>query len=107
MPSPAQQAKETPEPIYDLEDCNLKDVPAGVFVMCKVLRKEALTLSKNKLSSLAGGGTLDDLVLLQSLNLSYNRFKKLPEDIYKLENLRVRDNKTLLYCMVVHLILTV
>uniref|UniRef100_A0A182HPD8 Uncharacterized protein n=1 Tax=Anopheles arabiensis TaxID=7173 RepID=A0A182HPD8_ANOAR len=81
-------AKETPEPIYDLEDCNLKDVPAGVFVMCKVLRKEALTLSKNKLSSLAGGGTLDDLVLLQSLNLSYNRFKKLPEDIYKLENLR-------------------
>uniref|UniRef100_A0A182KB84 RING-type domain-containing protein n=1 Tax=Anopheles christyi TaxID=43041 RepID=A0A182KB84_9DIPT len=81
-------AKETPEPIYDLEDCNLKDVPAGVFVMCKVLRKEALTLSKNKLSSLAGGGTMDDLVLLQSLNLSYNRFKKLPEDIYKLENLR-------------------
>uniref|UniRef100_A0A182RUX6 RING-type domain-containing protein n=1 Tax=Anopheles funestus TaxID=62324 RepID=A0A182RUX6_ANOFN len=81
-------AKETPEPIYDLEDCNLKDVPAGVFVMCKVLRKDALTLAKNKLSSLVGGGTLDDLLLLQSLNLSYNRFKKLPEDIYKLENLR-------------------
>uniref|UniRef100_A0A182NZR0 RING-type domain-containing protein n=1 Tax=Anopheles epiroticus TaxID=199890 RepID=A0A182NZR0_9DIPT len=81
-------AKETPEPIYDLEDCNLKDVPGGVYVMCKVLRKEALTLANNKLSSLAGGGTLDDLALLQSLNLSYNRFKKLPEDIYKLENLR-------------------
>uniref|UniRef100_A0A182WMB3 RING-type domain-containing protein n=1 Tax=Anopheles minimus TaxID=112268 RepID=A0A182WMB3_9DIPT len=81
-------AKETPEPIYDLEDCNLKDVPAGVFVMCKVLRKDALTLAKNKLSSLGAGGTLDDLLLLQSLNLSYNRFKKLPEDIYKLENLR-------------------
>ncbi|XP_050076188.1 E3 ubiquitin-protein ligase LRSAM1-like [Anopheles maculipalpis] len=81
-------AKETPEPIYDLEDCNLKDVPAGVFVLCKVLRKDALTLAKNKLSSLAAGGTLDDLLLLQSLNLSYNRFKKLPEDIYKLENLR-------------------
>ncbi|XP_052872922.1 E3 ubiquitin-protein ligase LRSAM1-like [Anopheles cruzii] len=81
-------AKETPEPIYDLEDCNLKDVPAGVFVMCKVLRKEALTLASNKLSSLAGGGVLEDLVLLQSLNLSYNRFKKLPDDIYKLENLR-------------------
>uniref|UniRef100_A0A182NLW7 E3 ubiquitin-protein ligase LRSAM1 n=1 Tax=Anopheles dirus TaxID=7168 RepID=A0A182NLW7_9DIPT len=81
-------AKETPEPIYDLEDCNLKDVPAGVFVMCKVLRKEALTLAKNKLSSLAAGGALEDLALLQSLNLSYNRLKKLPEDIYKLENLR-------------------
>ncbi|XP_035906534.1 E3 ubiquitin-protein ligase LRSAM1-like isoform X1 [Anopheles stephensi] len=81
-------AKETPEPIYDLEDCNLKDVPAGVFVLCKVLRKDVLTLAKNKLSSLAAGGTLDDLHLLQSLNLSYNRFKKLPEDIHKLENLR-------------------
>ncbi|XP_052894605.1 E3 ubiquitin-protein ligase LRSAM1-like isoform X2 [Anopheles moucheti] len=56
--------------------------------MCKVLRKDALTLAKNKLSSLAAGGTLDDLLLLQSLNLSNNRFKKLPEDIYKLENLR-------------------
>ncbi|XP_053675912.1 E3 ubiquitin-protein ligase LRSAM1-like [Anopheles nili] len=81
-------AKETPELIYELEDCNLKDVPAGVFVMCKVLRKEALTLARNKLSTLVGGGSLEDLALLQSLNLSYNRFKKLPEDIYKLENLR-------------------
>ncbi|XP_035784323.1 E3 ubiquitin-protein ligase LRSAM1-like isoform X1 [Anopheles albimanus] len=81
-------AKETPEPIYDLEDCNLKDVPAGVFVLCKVLRKEALTLASNKLTTLSGGGALEDLALLQSLNLSYNRFKKLPDDIYKLENLR-------------------
>uniref|UniRef100_A0A182J3G8 Disease resistance R13L4/SHOC-2-like LRR domain-containing protein n=1 Tax=Anopheles atroparvus TaxID=41427 RepID=A0A182J3G8_ANOAO len=81
-------AKETPEPIYDLEDCNLKDVPPGVFVMCKVLRKEVLILTNNKLSTLTGGGSLQDLALLQSLNLSYNRFKKLPEDIHQLENLR-------------------
>ncbi|XP_058830179.1 E3 ubiquitin-protein ligase LRSAM1-like [Topomyia yanbarensis] len=81
-------AKETPEPIYDLADCNLKDVPPGVYVMCKVLRKELLTLANNKLTSLGGGGTLDDLQLLVTLNLISNRFKKLPDEIYKLENLR-------------------
>lgn len=81
-------AKETPEPIYDLADCNLKDVPSGVFIMCKVLRKEILTLSNNKLTSLNGGGALVDLHLLSTLNLSNNRFKKLPEEIYRLENLR-------------------
>ncbi|XP_058120111.1 E3 ubiquitin-protein ligase LRSAM1-like isoform X2 [Anopheles coustani] len=56
--------------------------------MCKVLRKEVLILANNKLSTLAGGGSLQDLALLQSLNLSYNRFKKLPEDIHQLVNLR-------------------
>lgn len=81
-------AKETPEPVYDLADCNLKDVPPGVFIMCKVLRKELLSLANNKLSSLSGGGALHDLQLLVTLNLSGNRFKKLPEDIGTLENLR-------------------
>lgn len=81
-------AKETPEPIYDLADCNLKDVPSGVFIMCKVLRKELLSLASNKLTSLNGGGALVDLHLLVTLNLSNNRFKKLPDEIYRLENLR-------------------
>ncbi|XP_058460230.1 E3 ubiquitin-protein ligase LRSAM1-like [Malaya genurostris] len=81
-------AKENPEPIYDLADCNLKDVPSGVYIMCKVLRKELLTLANNKLSSLSGGGILDDLQLLVTLDLTSNRFKKLPDEIYKLENLR-------------------
>lgn len=81
-------AKETPEPIYDLADCNLKDVPSGVFIMCKVLRKEILSLVNNKLTSVSGGGALGDLHLLVTLNLSNNRFKKLPDEIYRLENLR-------------------
>lgn len=85
------QAKETPEPIYDLADCNLKDVPSGVFIMCKVLRKELLSLSNNKLTSLNGGGALVDLQLVMTLNLSSNRFKKLPDEIYRLENLRVSN----------------
>lgn len=67
----------------------LKDVPSGVFVLCRVLRKDNLDISKNKLQSLNGGGFIADLLLLHTLDLRYNKFKKLPDDIYKLENLRV------------------
>lgn len=81
-------AKETPEPVYDLADCNLKDVPPGVFIMCKVLRKELLTVAHNRLTTLSGGGALLDLQLLVTLNLTGNRFKKLPEEIGALGNLR-------------------
>lgn len=81
-------AKETPEPTYDLVECNLKEVPSGVFIMCKVLRKELLMLANNRLTTLSGGGSLEDLHLLSTLDLSSNRFKKLPDDIHKLENLR-------------------
>lgn len=83
------QAKDTPEPEFDLADCQLKDVPSGVFILCRVLRKESLDLSHNKLRSLNGGGSILDLILLQSLNLHSNQFKKLPDDICKLTNLRV------------------
>ena len=45
--SPHFKAQESPEPVYDLSDCGLKSVPAGVFSKCKVLRKEALLLQVN------------------------------------------------------------
>lgn len=83
-----QQAKETPEPEYEISGCNLKEVPSGVFVVCRVLRKESLILCKNKLNSLSNGGSLIDLNLISFLDLRCNKFKKLPDDIYKLENLR-------------------
>jgi len=38
------QATASPEPVYDLSDCGLKNVPAGVFTTCKIQRKEALML---------------------------------------------------------------
>lgn len=82
-------AKDTPEPEFDLTDCMLKDVPSGVFVVCRVLRKEHLKLGHNILRSLNGGGALTDLSLLRTLNLNFNRFTKLPDDLYELENLRV------------------
>lgn len=69
-------------------------VPSGIFILCRVLRKETLDLSKNALHDLKGGGELNDLHLLRSLDLRYNLFKQIPSDLCRLENLRVG---TLLY----------
>ncbi|GFR05710.1 e3 ubiquitin-protein ligase LRSAM1, partial [Trichonephila clavata] len=33
-------AKEAPDPSFDLSDCNLSQIPPGVFSMCRVFRKE-------------------------------------------------------------------
>lgn len=57
--------------------------------MCRVLRKETLDLSKNALFDLKGGGQINDLHLLRSLDLRYNVFKQIPSDLCRLENLRV------------------
>lgn len=81
-------SKETPEEVFDLAGCNLKEVPSGVFVMCNVLRKRDLLLNQNRLQSLKGGGLLQDLHLITCLNVSYNQLKKLPDDIFRLESLR-------------------
>uniref|UniRef100_A0A1L8DSD9 Putative e3 ubiquitin-protein ligase lrsam1 n=1 Tax=Nyssomyia neivai TaxID=330878 RepID=A0A1L8DSD9_9DIPT len=82
-------ARETPESVFDITQCNLKEIPQGVFVLCKVLRKEQLLLSENKLTALiCSGSSLGDLSLLTTLDLRANKFRKLPDEIYKLENLR-------------------
>ncbi|XP_034946765.1 E3 ubiquitin-protein ligase LRSAM1-like isoform X2 [Chelonus insularis] len=52
-------------------------------------------MSKNKLSSLSGGGQLDDLSLLTFLDISYNEFTQLPPEIsflISLEKLYVNNN---------------
>lgn len=80
--------KETPEPVCDLSDCNLEKLPS-LFPMIKVLRKEILILKQNRLSSLATGGILKDLELLQVLDISHNCFKVIPVEFSVLINLRV------------------
>lgn len=82
------QAKETPEPVFDLSECNLKELPS-VFILCKVLRKEQLLLHRNQLSSLRGGGHLGDLSLLRILDLRENKIKSLPDEVSDLIELRV------------------
>lgn len=76
--------------------------------------KETLKLDHNRLNSLSGGGNLNDLCFLKILDISYNEFsvipdeinlltsltefyihnnrlKKLPENICKLEKLEILD----------------
>lgn len=86
------QARDTPEPEFDLSDCRLKEVPSGVFVLCRVLLKERLRLNNNQLRTLNGGGALSDLQQLHTIDLSTNRFTKLPDDLHALQNLRVHLN---------------
>lgn len=84
------QAKDTPEPVFDLSDCHLKDIPSGVFVLCRVLLKERLNFENNLLQSLSGGGALKDLSNLTVINLSFNRFTRVPDEFCNsLKNLRV------------------
>jgi len=81
-------AQESPEPIYDISDCGLKNVPSGVYSRCKIQRKQALLIQDNELTSLSGGGELADLKEIASLDLHNNQLEKLPDEIGKLSNLR-------------------
>lgn len=83
------QARENPEPIFDISDCGLRNVPSGVYSLCRVFLKERLYLGKNNLSSLSGGGNLKDLQLLKVLDLQDNIFVNIPDEIELLCNLLV------------------
>ncbi|KAK3932095.1 E3 ubiquitin-protein ligase LRSAM1 [Frankliniella fusca] len=82
-------ARENPEPCFDLSECALKDVPVGVFSLCKVFRKESLYLQDNQLSSLEGGGNMRDLAMLTTLDLRNNNFSILPDTFRFLANMRL------------------
>lgn len=83
------QARENPEPIFDVSECALKHVPSGIYSLCKVFRKKILLMYDNKLSSLSGGGALSDLSLLTVLDIHGNEFTTLPSDIMCLSSLKV------------------
>ncbi|CAH1390133.1 unnamed protein product [Nezara viridula] len=81
-------AREDPDVTFDLSDCDLKNVPKGIYSICKVLRKETLILKNNNLTSLSGGGNLGELNLLKTLDIRSNNLSFLPESISFLENLK-------------------
>ncbi|KAF2896781.1 hypothetical protein ILUMI_09399 [Ignelater luminosus] len=88
-------ARENPEPIFDLSDCGIRNVPTGIYSLCRVFLKESLHLEHNQLSSLSGGGNLKDLHVLRVLNLQDNLFATIPEQIEFLVNLlelNISDN---------------
>ncbi|XP_022908805.1 E3 ubiquitin-protein ligase LRSAM1-like isoform X2 [Onthophagus taurus] len=82
-------ARETPEPIFDLSECGLDAVPSGIYSLCRVFLKEYLKLENNNLSSLSGGGNLQDLSGLKLLDIHCNEFTELPNQIEWLTNLKV------------------
>ncbi|XP_067940715.1 E3 ubiquitin-protein ligase LRSAM1-like [Watersipora subatra] len=83
-------ANESPEPTYDLSDCELIEVPEGVFSSCKVLRKEALILHSNSLSSLTDNNNrIESLSTLLVMDLHSNKLSQLPSSIQYLTNLQV------------------
>nr|CAD7392507.1 unnamed protein product [Timema cristinae] len=94
-------AREDPEPVFDLSDCALKSVPAGIYSLCKVFRKDALYLqilnvSSNNLKSLPEA--LSSLQKLRVLNVSFNNLRAIPSSVGKLcylHTLDLRGNKSL------------
>ncbi|XP_064081682.1 E3 ubiquitin-protein ligase LRSAM1-like [Macrobrachium nipponense] len=82
-------AQQNPEPVYDLTDCYIVELPPDTFVMCKLLQKTSLLLRNNNLSSLEKGGKLHELCSLELLDLSNNKLSHLPESISKLKKLKV------------------
>lgn len=91
------KARENPEPIFDLSECSLHDVPRGIYSLCRVFLKETLDLQNNFLHSLSGGGSLKDLQFLKVLNINDNKFRELPDDIQFLINLEVTQHLTMLF----------
>lgn len=88
-------ARENPEPVFDVSECALKNVPSGIYSLCKVFRKKILLMYDNNLSSLLGGGALSDLSLLTVLDIHGNEFTILPADIKYLSFLKelyLQDN---------------
>lgn len=75
--------------MFDLSECDINNVPSGIYSLCRVFLKESLNLSANNLNSLSGGGSLRDLHQLKILNLSNNAFARLPDDIACLSSLIV------------------
>ncbi|KAK6627231.1 hypothetical protein RUM44_009708 [Polyplax serrata] len=84
-------ARENPEPIFDISDCNLKQLPNNIFSLCRVFRKDTLYLQNNLLTSLKKGGSLEELSNLKILNLSSNNFSELTSSISYLTCLEMLD----------------
>ncbi|KAK3894225.1 hypothetical protein Pcinc_001987 [Petrolisthes cinctipes] len=82
-------AQQNPEPIYDLSDCAMLELPPDTFVMCKLLQKTTLLLQNNSLTALEKGGKLHELESLEVLDASSNKLAHLPDDMSKLKNLVV------------------
>ncbi|XP_076822468.1 E3 ubiquitin-protein ligase LRSAM1-like isoform X2 [Clavelina lepadiformis] len=81
-------AKNNPEKIFDLSNCELTVLPS-VFAQCRVLLSNSLILHSNCLKSLKEGGKMVDLIRLRILDIHDNHLRSLPGDIGSLSNLQI------------------
>lgn len=82
-------AQQNPEPVYDLTDCAMVELPPDTFVMCKLLQKTTLLLQNNLLTAFEKGGKLSELEALEVLDISHNKFHQLPDFMNRLKRLKV------------------
>ncbi|XP_067825640.1 E3 ubiquitin-protein ligase LRSAM1 isoform X2 [Heptranchias perlo] len=76
--------------ILDISRCELSEIPASVFSMCRVLQKKVLIVHTNHLSTLLPKScNIQDLSMLKILDLHGNRLTSLPEEMGQLLALQV------------------
>ncbi|XP_059850318.1 E3 ubiquitin-protein ligase LRSAM1 isoform X4 [Hypanus sabinus] len=76
--------------ILDISKCELSEIPASVFSMCRVLQKKVLIIHSNHLATLQPKScNVQDLSLLKILDLHDNRLTSLPEEMGQLSSLQV------------------
>lgn len=80
--------QESPEPNFDLSNCEISEVPPNVYSLCKVLNKEALLLNDNWLAGL-DRSKVGDLKTLRVLDLHNNEIKLLPFELGSLTKLQI------------------
>ncbi|RWS09673.1 E3 ubiquitin-protein ligase LRSAM1-like protein [Dinothrombium tinctorium] len=91
-------SQSNPAPVFDLSDCRLSQLPSGVYIMCKVYRKDRLILSNNLFNKIPNNESnrVEDLRNLKYLNFSFNRLTKITSKIsflIELEELHLNSNK--------------
>ncbi|KAJ8261068.1 hypothetical protein COCON_G00167910 [Conger conger] len=76
--------------ILDISNCELPEVPATAFSICKVLQKKVFILHGNELRSLVPKGcSISCLATLKVLDLHENKLTSLPDEIGQLKTLQV------------------
>lgn len=82
-------AREHPDKLFDLSECELSQVPASLYSQCSVFLAETLLMHGNFLKKLHHGGSMVDLRNIRVLDVHNNLLKELPNEIGELKNLQV------------------
>ncbi|KAL4219600.1 E3 ubiquitin-protein ligase lrsam1 [Mactra antiquata] len=83
-------AKENPEPVIDLSNCEIDEVPSGTYALCKIMQKEVLLLHDNWLSSIhTTTNLITDLSCIRVLDVHNNEIRSVPQEIGQLHSLQV------------------